>query len=85
MKKKDNLYYKQKERILDFEFDTDTADVFDDMVKRNVPFYNELQRMIVELAGYLLRDGSKIFDPGCSLNILPRGLSSLALTNLHQC
>jgi hypothetical protein len=33
-----------------FTFDRTVADVFDDMVVRSVPRYDELQRMIVEMA-----------------------------------
>lgn len=34
----------------DFKFDARTASVFDDMVGRSVPFYDEIQRMVTELA-----------------------------------
>lgn len=50
----------------DFEFDAQVANVFDDMVRRSVPFYEELQRMTVEIAGRFARPGTAIVDVGCA-------------------
>jgi tRNA (cmo5U34)-methyltransferase len=50
----------------EFVFDENVAEVFDDMVERSVPFYHEIQRMVVELAAGFLGGGDKIFDLGCS-------------------
>lgn len=49
-----------------FVFDERTANVFDDMVSRSVPFYGEIQRMIVELANLYGCSKSNIYDIGCS-------------------
>ena len=49
-----------------FEFDENTANVFDDMLKRSVPFYTEVQRMISELAKTFAQNKSNIYDLGCS-------------------
>ncbi|KEZ78007.1 carboxy-S-adenosyl-L-methionine synthase CmoA [Salinisphaera hydrothermalis] len=54
-------------RPSDFAFDAHVAGVFDDMVSRSVPFYDEVQRMQTELAVSLLPDGdSLVYDLGCS-------------------
>jgi len=54
-------------RPTDFRFDARVADVFDDMVSRSVPFYDEIQRMQAELAVSLLPDGDGlVYDLGCS-------------------
>lgn len=52
--------------VTDFEFGTETAGVFDDMVGRSVPFYDEIQRMIGELAADFATEGSNLYDLGCS-------------------
>jgi tRNA (cmo5U34)-methyltransferase len=49
----------------DFDFGEDTAAVFDDMLGRSVPFYDEIQRMVAELAADFAQDGA-IYDLGCS-------------------
>lgn len=54
-------------RPSDFSFDARVADVFDDMVSRSVPFYEEIQRMQAELAVSLLPDRDcLVYDLGCS-------------------
>lgn len=50
----------------DFRFDEQVAGVFDDMVDRSVPFYQEIQRMVVELAADLATPGSQLCDLGCA-------------------
>lgn len=50
----------------DFKFGPEVASVFDDMVGRSVPFYDEMQRMTTELAPEFAVEGSSIYDLGCS-------------------
>lgn len=50
----------------DFEFNNKVAGVFDDMVSRSVPFYEEMQRMVAEIAGKHAQSNTKIYDLGCS-------------------
>lgn len=50
----------------DFEFDKDVANVFDDMVSRSVPFYNELQDAFIKLTSSFAQPNSAIYDLGCS-------------------
>ena len=60
----DDIYHKN--RFGDFEFDRETADVFDDMVHRSIPFYDEIQRMLTEQALTYIRPGTNVYDLGCS-------------------
>ncbi len=50
----------------DFAFNAKVAGVFDDMVSRSVPFYEELQRMSCELARDFAAPGTNLYDIGCS-------------------
>jgi tRNA (cmo5U34)-methyltransferase len=63
---RDNIFASTASRASDFQFDADVAEVFDDMLERSVPFYLELQHMIVELAKTFWVDGSHLYDLGCS-------------------
>src|SRR5262245_50739319 len=58
--------FMERRRIDDFNFGTETAAVFDDMLDRSVPFYDEIQRMLGELAADFAVQGSSIYDLGCS-------------------
>ena len=50
----------------DFSFNPQVAQVFDDMVSRSVPFYDEMQRMTTEIAGQFAQDGTNLYDLGCA-------------------
>lgn len=50
----------------DFRFTAKVADVFDDMVSRSVPFYEEIQRQTCELAADFATPGTNLYDIGCS-------------------
>lgn len=65
LKEKDQLFNRTGPE-LDFRFDADTATVFDDMVSRSVPFYDEIQRMTCEIAADFATEDSNLFDLGCS-------------------
>jgi tRNA (cmo5U34)-methyltransferase len=62
----DVLYAAAKPLVTDFSFGAETTAVFDDMLQRSVPFYDEIQRMMSELAADFAVDGTNIFDLGCS-------------------
>lgn len=47
-----------------WRFDAEVARAFDTHVRKSVPFYDELQRMVVELSDYFVRDQSVIYDLG---------------------
>lgn len=58
--------FKEPRKPTDFSFNKEVATVFDDMVSRSVPYYDEMQRMTVELVSDFARDGTNIVDIGCS-------------------
>ena len=74
--KKDRVFSVKKE-ILDFEFNDEIAEVFDDMLQRSIPFYNTLQLMVASIVCKFSIDHTNIYDLGCStgttiLSILKR-------------
>ncbi|MET0155248.1 MAG: carboxy-S-adenosyl-L-methionine synthase CmoA [Rickettsiales bacterium] len=62
----DKIFDDQAMPAADFRFDAKVASVFDDMVSRSVPFYDEMQRMTCEMAKDFAEPGSEIYDVGCS-------------------
>jgi tRNA (cmo5U34)-methyltransferase len=62
----DKVFDTEKPQIGDFTFNREVATVFDDMVTRSVPFYVEMQRMVMELAADFATPGSNVYDLGCS-------------------
>ncbi len=58
--------FRERQEATDFNFGEKVAAVFDDMLDRSVPFYEEMQRMIAEMASDFAVEGSKIYDLGCS-------------------
>ena len=52
--------------VKQFEFDDKVAAVFDDMVSRSVPYYKEVQELIVSFALKHLKAGDRVYDLGCS-------------------
>ena len=63
---KDRIFKAKKSVISDFNFKKETAKVFDDMLNRSVPFYEEIQRMIGEMSSDFAEEGTNIYDLGCS-------------------
>ena len=61
---KDKVFTKPIEK--QFEFDEDVAAVFDDMLSRSVPFYKESQEITKHFTSKHVKDGSIIYDLGCS-------------------
>lgn len=54
--------------VADFSFGENVASVFDDMLDRSVPFDQEIQRMIAEMAADFAAEGTNIYDLGCSVS-----------------
>lgn len=50
-----------------FRFDGDVVAVFPDMIRRSVPGYETVIAMCGLLAGRFARDGTNVYDLGCSL------------------
>ena len=62
----DKVFAEPRERVDDFSFNSQVTAVFDDMVGRSVPFYDEIQRMVAELAVDFAEPGTNVYDLGCS-------------------
>ena len=63
---KDKVFDFRDKAVSDFRFDKNVVTVFDDMVSRSVPYYDEMQRMCAQLAGDFATEGSNVYDIGCS-------------------
>jgi tRNA (cmo5U34)-methyltransferase len=63
---RDRLFENAETATHDFRFDQKTAAVFDDMISRSVPFYDEMQRMTGEIAADFAQPGTNLFDLGCA-------------------
>lgn len=50
----------------EWKFDEQVAQCFDNHVRKSVPLYDEVQRMVVEMSEWFVRDGSTIYDIGSS-------------------
>ncbi len=72
--KKDTLYQDVQGQIKPFEFDERVADVFPDMISRSVPGYAQTISMLSVIAEEYAKEGSQVYDLGCSL-----GVATLAL------
>ena len=64
-----------------FTFDAKVAAVFDDMVERSVPFYTEVQRMVIELAVRFLDAEGVVYDIGCSTGTTLAALAGMVDLN----
>ena len=58
--------FREYSKASDFKFSSKVAGVFDDMVNRSVPYYEEMQRMVGELSADHAKENTKIYDLGCS-------------------
>ena len=63
---KDSLFNNPLDKLYDFEFNDKVAEVFDNMIKRSVPFYEEVQNMTAQLTKKYYQKYSVIYDLGCS-------------------
>ncbi len=50
----------------EWRFDQDVSKAFDSHVQKSVPFYDEIQRMVIELSEFFVRDHSLVYDLGSS-------------------
>jgi len=74
---KDEVFKDEIEQVSDFKFGANVASVFDDMVNRSVPYYGEMQRMMAELAADHAREGTDVYDLGCSTGTTMIGMNTL--------
>jgi len=62
--KEDKVFAKKIEKK--FEFDEAVASVFDDMLSRSVPFYDEVRALVISLILAEEKEGKKVLDLGSS-------------------
>ena len=62
----DQVFAEPRPRVDDFSFNKEVTAVFDDMLDRSVPFYQEIQRQVAELAVDFAQPGTNVYDLGCS-------------------
>lgn len=74
---KDEVFRQEIEQVSDFRFGANVASVFDDMVNRSVPYYGEIQRMMAELAADHAREGTFVYDLGCSTGTTMIGMDTM--------
>jgi tRNA (cmo5U34)-methyltransferase len=63
---KDRIYREPRSHVPPFEFDERVAGVFNDMLRRSVPFYQEIIDRQVQLIVRYYQPGTRIYDLGCS-------------------
>ena len=78
---KDTVFTQKIEKK--FEFDEAVASVFDDMLSRSVPFYDEVRKLIISLIIAEEAEGKKVLDLGSSTAKFLLDLSSKMKTNMQ--
>ena len=78
---KDNVFTQKIEKK--FEFDEAVASVFDDMLSRSVPFYDEVRKLIISLIVAEEAEGKKVLDLGSSTAKFLLDLSSKMKTDMQ--
>lgn len=79
---KDKIF-KNRQQIIDFNFKKKTAQVFDDMLNRSVPFYPEIQRMTSEIAADFAVPKTNVYDLGCSTGTTLIGLDRILSKDIN--
>ncbi|MBN2718878.1 MAG: carboxy-S-adenosyl-L-methionine synthase CmoA [Deltaproteobacteria bacterium] len=74
--KKDDIYANRMDKIADFAFDRNVADVFDDMLHRSIPGYDAVIHQVGAFAARYVQPNTNIYDLGCSL-----GAATFAVRN----
>ncbi len=72
-----------------FEFDEAVASVFDDMLARSVPFYDDVRHLIISLILLREKDGKRVLDLGSStakflLELSSRMQTKMSLTGIDN-
>jgi tRNA (cmo5U34)-methyltransferase len=79
----DQVFKDEITKVSDFKFGTTVVNVFDDMVSRSVPYYNEMQRMLAEIAADHVKEGAFVYDLGCSTGTTLIGLDQLIPSDIR--
>ncbi|MBD3789671.1 MAG: carboxy-S-adenosyl-L-methionine synthase CmoA [Campylobacterales bacterium] len=78
---KDKVFEKPIEKK--FEFDEAVASVFDDMLSRSVPFYNEVRKLMIAVIVAEQADGKSVLDLGASTAKFLLDLDAKLETKMH--
>jgi len=73
--------FSSKTDLVDFTFDTQVVDVFDDMVRRSVPGYQAMIEMVGLIVKTYGQDNTNYYDLGASTGAISL---ALGLNNNHQ-
>jgi tRNA (cmo5U34)-methyltransferase len=76
---RDEIYAAPQQMVVDFAFDERVASVFPDMIRRSVPGYGEIIALLGLFAEQYAKEGSTLYDLGCSL-----GAATLSLRRRIQ-
>ena len=68
-----------------FEFDANVAEVFDDMLNRSIPHYQEVLGLSADFALEYARDGSMVLDLGTSTGSMLLEIAAKARVPLRLC
>jgi len=79
----DKVFKEKLPSVDDFKFGDNVVKVFDDMVSRSVPFYDEIQRMITEQVADFATPGSNVVDLGSSTGTTLLGLDSMLSQDIN--
>jgi tRNA (cmo5U34)-methyltransferase len=86
MSNKDQVYKRPIDKIPGFEFNEDVVSVFDDMISRSVPFYDEIHRILLDVIDRTFDGGGLVYDLGCStgttISLIDQHLKSQNKKNL---
>lgn len=52
--------------LSNFKFNKDMANIFDSHVRKSVPMYEEFHKIISSMSNWFVREGTNIYDLGCS-------------------
>ena len=63
----DKLYANAQSKIDNFKFDNNVAGVFDDMIRRSIPGYDQIISSIGDIAEKCVQHDTNVYDLGCSL------------------
>ncbi len=78
---KDKVFKEPIEKM--FEFDEAVASVFDDMLSRSVPFYDEVRKLVISLILAEQEEGKSVLDLGSSTAKFLLDLHSKMDTKMH--
>lgn len=66
MSERDEIFAQPLKQIPPFSFDEKVARVFDDMARRSIPLYVEMQHLCAQICAQFYRGEGIIYDLGCS-------------------